>query len=51
MGRPETDDAPLADDSGPVPNDMPPEPEDESAKVRPVRTEEQTAEPRPDGRT
>ena len=51
MQRPEADDAPLADESGPVPNDMPVESADESAKIRPERTEEQTAEPRPQGRT
>ena len=44
-----TDDAPLADPAGgsAVPNDMPREP-DEEADVRPQRTDEQTAEPRPD---
>ncbi|MEA2177703.1 MAG: hypothetical protein QOG77_1000 [Solirubrobacteraceae bacterium] len=48
MERPEAGDAPLADDSGPVPVDMPLEPADEAAERRPDRTEEQTAEPRPD---
>jgi hypothetical protein len=44
-----TDDAPLADPGGAagVPNDMPVEP-DEDEQVRPQRTEEQIAEPRPD---
>jgi len=44
-----TDDAPLADPGGAagVPNDMPLNP-DEDDQVRPQRTEEQTAEPRPD---
>jgi hypothetical protein len=44
MERPE-DDAPLADDSGPVPADMPLEPEDGDAGKRPVRTEDDIAEP------
>jgi hypothetical protein len=45
MERPE--DAPLADESGPVPNDVPLDPEDDAAEARPHRSEEQTAEPRP----
>jgi hypothetical protein len=47
MERPE-DDAPLADDSGPVPADMPLDPEVQDAGARPQRTERQTPEPRPD---
>lgn len=47
MERPE-DDAPLADESGPVPTDMPLGQRDEDADRRPDRTEQQTAEPRPD---
>jgi hypothetical protein len=44
------DDAPLADESGAFPNDMPLEPGagDEDAAERPERTDEQTSEPRPD---
>ena len=42
------DDAPLADEGGPVPTDMPHEPEDRPDPPRPRRTEEQRAEPRPD---
>jgi hypothetical protein len=48
MERPE--DAPLADDSGPVPADMPLDPQDEGAETRPQRTERQTPEPRPEER-
>jgi hypothetical protein len=52
MGRPERDDAPLADPGGAagVPNDMPvqPEADDDGAARRPERTEEQPPEPRPD---
>jgi hypothetical protein len=44
MERPE-DDAPLADDSGPVPADMPLEPADDDAGERPARTEDDIAEP------
>jgi hypothetical protein len=50
MERPE-DDAPLADDSGPVPTDMPLEPEDDDAGERPERTEEAAAEPGQDTRS
>lgn len=48
MERPE-DDAPLADDGGAVPNDMPLERQegDEAAAKRPHRTERQEPEPRP----
>jgi hypothetical protein len=51
MERPEAEDAPLADESGPVPDDMPLRREDETAATRPDRTDEQKAEPRPDDRT
>ena len=51
MERPE-DDAPLADDTGAFPGDMPIEPgeteDGERAATRPDRTEHQEPEPRPD---
>jgi hypothetical protein len=52
MSRPEDeDDAPLADDGGAVPDDMPLERrEGDEAAERPRRTERQEPEPRPPGR-